>query len=261
VPASIAQVIAGEKLWHVEKSDALDLLMAIGPMGAQHIICDPPYDARTHERARSLKDGGSNIDIHFNPLSDFSFVPVMLDVAQRWVIAFCALEQLGDYKKAAGEEAWTRAGVWVRTNGTPQISGDRPAQGGEGIAIMHSTRTKRAWNGGGSRGTWTCGIEKQDRHHVTQKPLDLMLELILAFTEPGELVVDPFCGSGTTGVACLRTGRRFIGADIDPQYAEMATARLQAEESQVTLSAVRSGQIPLFDLSSTKARNVRRRPT
>ena len=53
-----------------------------------------------------------------------------------------------------------------------------------------------------------------------------MERVILLTTNPGDLVVDPFCGSGTTGVACLNTGRRFIGYEIDTMYADMAQERL-----------------------------------
>lgn len=239
-------VLQGTSRWHVECGESLDLLRRLGPASVEHVIADPPYDIRTHARARSLKDGGSDIHIDFKPLADFAFVPIMLDVATRWVICFCALEQLGDYQEAAGDEAWTRAGVWIRTNGTPQISGDRPAQGAEGIAIMHSARTKRAWNNGGHRAMWRCGIEKEDRQHPTQKPLSLMLDLVSQFTDPGDLVVDPYVGSGTTGVACLRLGRRFIGCDIDPKYAQIAIDRLRAEDATMRLVDVQAGQMALF---------------
>jgi len=60
------------------------------------------------------------------------------------------------------------------------------------------------------------------------------------------VVLDPFAGSGTTGVACLRLGRRFIGIERDPKYIEVARERLAAEESGSTLQAARAGQVPLF---------------
>jgi site-specific DNA-methyltransferase (adenine-specific) len=73
-----------------------------------------------------------------------------------------------------------------------------------------------------------------------------MLELVELFTDAGELVLDPFCGSGTTGVACLRLGRRFIGIEKDEGFARIATERLEAESQGLTLRAARAGQMPLF---------------
>jgi site-specific DNA-methyltransferase (adenine-specific) len=143
-------------------------------------------------------------------------------------------------------ERWVRAGVWDRTDGMPQLSGDRPAQGAEGVAIMHGRTIKKRWNGHGLRGLWTYGVERGDRHHPTTKPLGLMLRLVEIFTDPGDLVLDPFCGSGTTGVACIRLGRRFIGIEKDATYAAVARERLEAESKGLTLRDTRAGPLPMF---------------
>jgi site-specific DNA-methyltransferase (adenine-specific) len=66
---------------------------------------------------------------------------------------------------------------------------------------------------------------KANRKHPTQKPVALM-EWCLSFLPEGCTVLDPFCGSGTTGVACAQTGRRFIGIEIDPTYASIARRRI-----------------------------------
>lgn len=62
--------------------------------------------------------------------------------------------------------------------------------------------------------------------HPTEKPVALMEHWILNSTEPGDLVYDPFMGSGSTAVACIRTGRRFVGCEIDPKYFEQAKKRI-----------------------------------
>ena len=74
----------------------------------------------------------------------------------------------------------------------------------------------------------------------------LMLELVELFTDPGDLVLDPFAGSGTTGVACLRLGRRFIGIERDAKYAAVARERLVAESQGLSLRDARAGQQSLF---------------
>ena len=110
---------------------------------------------------------------------------------------------------------------------------------------MHRPGRKR-WNGGGSRAFWSFCVEHEDRVHPTQKPLALMLRLVEQFTDPGDVVLDPFCGSGTTGVACLRLGRRFVGVERDERYAALARERLLAESSGLTLRAARAGQVALL---------------
>lgn len=70
--------------------------------------------------------------------------------------------------------------------------------------------------------------EKTHGSHPTQKPLALLERIVLASTAPGDLVVDPFVGSGTTGIAAARHGRRFVGIDMDPEYLALAVKRYEA---------------------------------
>ena len=64
--------------------------------------------------------------------------------------------------------------------------------------------------------------------HPTQKPVSLLEWLVLTYTNPGDLVIDPFLGSGTTALACARTGRRFLGIEREEKYFDLAIKRLQA---------------------------------
>jgi DNA modification methylase len=68
-------------------------------------------------------------------------------------------------------------------------------------------------------------LANEGKEHPTQKPLPLM-EWCLSFLPEGCTVFDPFMGSGTTGVACVRTGRNFIGCEIDPKYHAIAQRRI-----------------------------------
>jgi site-specific DNA-methyltransferase (adenine-specific) len=70
--------------------------------------------------------------------------------------------------------------------------------------------------------------EKRHGRHPTQKPLRLLRRAILASTTEDELVFDPFCGSGTTGVAAKELGRFFVGAETEREYAELAGRRIGA---------------------------------
>ena len=65
-----------------------------------------------------------------------------------------------------------------------------------------------------------------------------MVAIIERYTRPGDLILDPFCGSGTTGVACVQTGRRFIGIELDPGYADIARARIAKAAEQARQEAL-----------------------
>ena len=69
--------------------------------------------------------------------------------------------------------------------------------------------------------------EKTHGHHPTQKPLRLIRRAILASTREGDLVFDPFCGSGTTGVGAKELDRFFVGAEMDREFAQLAERRIQ----------------------------------
>ncbi|HOD36289.1 MAG TPA: site-specific DNA-methyltransferase [Syntrophales bacterium] len=75
--------------------------------------------------------------------------------------------------------------------------------------------------------------EKHFGKHITQKPLELLKRVILASTEKGNLVLDPFCGSSSTGVACVLTGRRYVGIDLEENYLELSRKRLEEAESRM----------------------------
>ncbi len=119
-----------------------------------------------------------------------------------------------------------------------------PSSGGEatgrkdGSAGLKSPRAGAGRNGG-ARNT-----------HPTVKPVDLMRWLVRLVTPPGGIVLDPFAGSASTGVACLHEGLRFLGIERDAEYFRMAKERLSAwaevKAQLTTIKARASGQLPLF---------------
>ncbi len=215
------------------------------PSYCDHIITDPPYSEHVHNHVAEQRESGPRT-FHFIDLIAEDIVQDFLKISKRWVICFCAFEQFRDYQLASGN-SYVRSGIWIKQDATPQFTGDRPAIAGEGIAIMHRAGRK-IWNGGGRKALWLCNTEKKDRHHETQKPVELMVELINDFTSPGDLIWDPYMGSGTTAIACMRTGRDFIGHEIQQDYFNIASKRVEAEKSNVSLNSYLSGQIPLFKM-------------
>lgn len=81
-------------------------------------------------------------------------------------------------------------------------------------------------------------ISEKRYAHPTQKPVRLMRRLIEKFTRKDDLIIDPYCGSGSTLVACARIRRNFIGCDINAEYVKIANERIQIEFSQSKLIGV-----------------------
>lgn len=264
--ATPEDVLAGRARWCVVEGDCLDVLPTLPDKSIAHVITDPPYTDRTSRNARSAPDGtgGSRLTearafISFAGLSTADVALLgrtFVRVAERWCVVFCAMEQINWWQISAGE-CWVRGTAWLRTNSAPQFTGDRPGQALEGISIFHRPGRKR-WNRGGDCwapvGPTINAVRDPQRGtlcHPTPKPEWLMLECLDAFTDPIDVVLDSFCGSGTTGVACLRLGRRFIGIEKDPRYAALSRERLEAESKGLSLRDARAGQLPMFGDASS----------
>jgi site-specific DNA-methyltransferase (adenine-specific) len=154
-------------------------------------------------------------------------------LSKRWIVVFHDAEIGSRWREAFGE-CYVRAGVWVKPNAVPQMSGDRPGQGFESMTIGHARGRKR-WNGGGLPAVWTyLAVNSQaevraSADHPCPKPEPLMARLVEQFTDEGDLILDPFAGSGTTGVAAKRLGRRCILIEINEAYCEVAARRLSQD--------------------------------
>lgn len=92
-----------------------------------------------------------------------------------------------------------------------------------GITVINRKRlTSREWVDWGSRGVWRIPSVRVNDDHEAKFPLELARRVIQLFSAPGELVLDPFVGSGTTMIAAIQTGRCYVGFDIVPKYAALA---------------------------------------
>lgn len=246
-------------------ADCLEVMPTLPPDSVAHVITDPPYSRDLYGRFRTNKGARgqeSRETENHSALASLRIGAVedvvakapaeFLRISKRWVVVFHDAES-GHLWRAGLGSAYVRAGVWVKPNPVPQISGDRPGQGFESICIGHRKGRKR-WNGGGRAAVWshnTCNAnpnaaERVANVHPCPKPVSLMLDLVSDFTDPGDLVFDPFCGSGTTGVACLRLGRRFLGIEKDATFAALAHERLLAEAQLSDLGSRKAGQQALF---------------
>jgi len=255
--------------WTLYCGDCIEIMPTLEAV--DHCLTDAPYEIEAHTKARrSLKDatqkrGAVNtgavrrIDqplvISFPAITEAertATAALMARLSRRWVMTFCQIEAVAAWRAAfeAGGLQWIRGGVWRKPNGAPAFTGDRPGQGFECLAIAHRPGKKR-WNGGGKHAFWTCPLDHHaggggQGEHPTRKPDDLLRELVEDFTDVGETILDPYAGSGTTGVAAVRLGRRFIGIERDPKFFAIACERLAAEDNLTTVEATRGGQGSLF---------------
>jgi DNA modification methylase len=104
----------------------------------------------------------------------------------------------------------------------------------KGIRNMHFNDCELAWT---SQWREACRVfdlspAGLDKEHPTQKPLALMKWCVDRLPSDAQSVLDPFMGSGTTGVACAKLGRKFIGIEIEPKYFDIACRRIEAAYKQ-----------------------------
>jgi site-specific DNA-methyltransferase (adenine-specific) len=248
--------------------DCREVLPTLPALSIGVVMVDPPYSAEVHAgvrsgRKRDLLNGQGKTQ--FNPrVYDLGFAHLdphdrrllaaeYARLSRRWVAVFSDIESCHAWRidlDAFGAK-YIRTAIWDRIGGAPSFTGDRPSNPVECITLAHR-KGRKVWNGGGKRGIYSHPIvanrmgQHGSRIHTTQKPETLMLDLIADFTMAGELVLDSHAGSGTTGIACLRLGRRAILIERDPTYAALCIDRMTAEEESSTLQARRGGQAVLF---------------
>jgi len=219
--------------------DALEVLPTLD--GADHIIGDPPYEDELHGAfgRKIQRNDGAHMPRSVNMLKPIEFAGIngarsetasaCVRASAGWVILFTLAEGVRAWRdeiQAAGGK-WDTTCFWVKPDASPRFNGQGPARGAECFVTAWAGRGYRRWNGGGKRGIYThCVNTGRQGEHPTEKPVPLMREIVADFTRPGETICDPFLGSGTTGVACLQLGRRFIGIEQNPKWFDLACRRL-----------------------------------
>lgn len=226
--------------------DCMDVLPTLEQI--DHVLTDPPYGEVTHKGARTGAKGEKML-IDFAHISDEQFMQVVdhsLRLALRWVVMTCEWQHAAHLEQSG--RPLVRLGVWIKPNGAPQFTGDRPGTGWEAVAILHREGKKR-WNGGGHHAVWQSNIVSGN--HPTEKPVALLSKWTQQFTDHGETILDPFMGSGTTGVAAVQMGHKFIGIERDPRYFEIACKRIEQAQKQADMfqemPAAKAKQVSMFD--------------
>lgn len=242
--------------WVAQRGDCLELLRSIADDSIDVTIMDPPYEAEAHTKGRRTKVSGwrqaaargesagvaQAAPLPFVAITNGQREAVSRDVGRvtrRWIVVFCQVEAAmlwaGALRSADHNVEYIRTMIWTKPNAQPQFTGDRPGHGYESIVVAHRKGRKR-WNGGGRLGVFdhcTVAAGSEKAAHPTTKPLPLMRELVSLFSDPDELILDPFMGSGSTLVAAKQLGRRGHGIELDAGYYEIACRRLRGESARL----------------------------
>lgn len=215
-------------------ANSFEVMASMGDQSIDAIITDPPYSERTHQKASKPVANGKvshGIDT-FASFTDerlYQAFDEMARLTRGWIISTL------DYNHAFRFEneppkgmRQMRIGVWVKNNPTPQISGDRPAQGWEAISYLYKKDLRAWWNAGGSHGNYVSNLATPTGH-PTPKPISMVSSFVERFTKPDETILDPFAGGGTTLIAARNLGRKAIGVEIEEKYCELIAKRLSQE--------------------------------
>lgn len=244
--------------------DCLEVMPMLGQV--DHTLADPPYEKHMHDRRTKIRrtDG-------YDAMSEISFGSIdgmrepmtnlMVQITNGWLLVFCTPEGIAPWRDAieAAKARYKRACFWVKPDAAPQLNGQGPGYAVEALCAAWCGSGFSRWNGGGRGNVFThltnpkTRTKKRDGGHETEKPLSLMGELVALFTNPGELIFDPCMGSGSTGVAAVAHGRRFIGIEKDPKWFDLAIRRITASLNQgdFFVAMPKAKQAPLFDTLPT----------
>jgi site-specific DNA-methyltransferase (adenine-specific) len=228
-------------------ADCLDILPKLPDGCVDACVTDPPYAISVAGSKNVSPRGTRNLDF-FDGDSDWG---KSIAIAQRaalicahigphtqcWWLGHRQIGAINDTLESASYS--TRLLAWNKTCPAPTAPGAGFASAFE--ICLYGYRPGRAWNGGQYEfNRFDADSYRNGKpgkvDHPTQKPIELLAWQVRLLTNAGEVCLDPFTGSGTTGVACARLGRKFIGIEIEPEYFEIAKTRIDQELRQGKLA-------------------------
>jgi modification methylase len=258
--AKAAKSSAGLPLDRILVGDSIRILNELPAGSVDAIFADPPYNLQLggelHRPDNSRVDG---VDDEWDKFSNFKaydeFTLAWLKAARRvlkpngclWVIgSYHNIFRVGTVLQDLG--FWILNDIiWCKTNPMPNFHGKRFTNAHETLIwaspspdarpCFNYEAMKNLNDEKQMRSDWILPIcsgkerlkgDDGGKAHPTQKPESLLYRVLLSSTKPGDVVLDPFFGSGTTGAVAKRLGRRFIGIERDKGYAKFAEARIAA---------------------------------
>lgn len=222
----------------IHNDDCLDVMesMVERNVKVDCIITDPPYELSNHGGGRTelaqrklVKD--THIDFISNGFDYEKCFDLFLKIQSiPNILIFCSNNQVSKtIKYFEDRKLTTTLLVWNKTNPSPLCNGKHLSD----VEFIVYVRGKGATFNNDApfdfkRKVYTSPIvSNKNRLHPTQKSVEHIERYLQLHTKEQDLVFDPFMGSGTTGVACFNTNRKFIGCEIDKDYFDIASKRLK----------------------------------
>ena len=190
--------------------DCMDILPTLGEVDA--VVTDPPYGI-----GRLMVGGSWAVSSGYHDMQSWDAEAPTEAINKALSVSQNAIVWGGQYFGLPPSRCWL---VWNKIGSAPKMADAEMAW----TTMDAPTRLKSMHAGNGA-----CGPEK--RQHPTQKPLAL-IEWCISFFPDAGVILDPFMGSGTTGVACANLGRKFIGIEIEERYFDIACERIRAAYAQ-----------------------------
>ncbi|WP_022935203.1 DNA (cytosine-5-)-methyltransferase [Mesomycoplasma moatsii] len=207
-----------------------------------HIITDPPYKISKENNFDTLKNRKGIYFGNWDEKFDlYNWIPNYLKILKEngSIIIFCSYLEISNISRILKENGTTVKDIliWKKTNPMPRNVERRYVQDLEFAIWSVKNKSKWVFNKPANKPYLRSIFEypvvsgKERTMHPTQKSLKLMEDIIKIHTNPNDIIIDPFMGSGTTGVACIKNKRFFIGIEKEKNYFNIAKNRIK--ENQV----------------------------
>lgn len=217
--------------------DCLEIMKDIPDNSIDLIVTDPPYliKYKTNRRKNKSHDFCSEIlnDDNYELIENFFKESFRVLKKNSAMYCFCSSKTIDYFMKQVFSNGFTIKNqiIWVKNNWS---AGDLKAQFGQQYEIiLLLNKGRKEFNGKRLSDIWEFPrVSGGNQFHQNQKPLELIEQCIEKHSKINDLVLDPFMGSGTTGVACKELHRNFIGIELEEKYFEIAKKRI--EETNIT---------------------------
>jgi len=206
--------------------DCLEVMKEIPDKSIDLIVTDPPYGMNYQSSKRTDKFDKIKLDDNLDWFTVFikNCHRVLKDNSH--IYMFCNDYSLGTFRNETEKTGFKlkRTLIWVKNNHTSgDLTGD---YGNKSEFILFAHKGRKPLNG--KRDTNILNFNRVSKlQHPTQKPEDLIEYLLEKSADTTCLILDPFMGSGTTGVACKKLNRKFIGIELDENYMKIAQERIK----------------------------------
>ena len=212
--------------------DCLNIMKQIDNESIDLIVTDPPYliKYKTNHRKNKDHDFCSEILNDDNEQLIIDYIRECYRILKNntAMYMFCNCDKVDFFKQELENAGFKIKNmiIWVKNNWT---AGDLKAQFGKQYEIIFLVNKGRKYfNGKRITDVWMFDrISGKKQLHQNQKPVDLLKQCILKHSDENDIIFDGFMGSGSTGVACIETGRKFIGVELDKKYFEIAKERIE----------------------------------